>query len=101
MSSGTKHLGESMAAILICMSIASLLFSACYVYRNSKRYNWMVIVLKLLIISALIRIIERFNYTEVFFAADGSSFGAVIGVEISITWACLLVSEFYIAMKYL
>ena len=98
---GAKHLGESISAILICMAVASMLFSACYVYHNSARYNWMVIVLKLMIISAIVRIIERFNYTEVFFDNESSGFGAVIGIEIAITWACLLVSEFYISMKYL
>ena len=64
---GLEHLGESLAAIMICTSIASMLFAACYIYSNSTKYNWMVIVLKLLIISALVRIVERFDYTEVFF----------------------------------
>jgi hypothetical protein len=82
------------------MSVASMCFASCYVYKNSVRFNWMVGVLILLIISALVRIVERFNYTESVFDPKGETFGAIIGVEIAITWCFLLVSEFYIAMKY-
>ena len=100
MSSNHKHLGESINAILICMSVASMCFACCYVYKNSAKYNWMVGVLILLIISALVRIVERFGYTESVFDPKGETFGIVIGIEIAITWAFLLISEFYISMKY-
>ena len=63
---GLEHLGQSLIAIAIWTAIAAMLFAACYIYRNSTRYNWMVIVLKLLIISGIVRIIERFRFTEVF-----------------------------------
>lgn len=96
-----KHIGESLNAILICMSVASMLFASCYVYKNSvKGCNWMVTVLILLMVSALVRIVERFGYTSSFFDPQGGTFGALIGVEIAITWSFLLVSEFYLAMKY-
>lgn len=95
-----KHLGESLNAIFICMSVAAMLFSTCYVYKNSGRFNWMVAVLLLLVFSALVRIIERFGYTETIADPQGGTFGVLIGIEIAITWSFMLVSEFYIAMKY-
>ena len=96
-----KHIGESLNAILICMSVASMLFATCYVLKNSnKGCNWIVTILILLIISALVRMIERFNYTQMMADPDSTTYGTLIGVEIAITWSFLLVSEFYIAMKY-
>ena len=95
------HLGESLNAILICMSVASMLFATCYIYKNSaKGCNWMVMVLTMLMISAIVRIVERFGYTESIFDPKGNIFGAAIGIEIAITWSFLLVSEFYLAMQY-
>lgn len=99
--SNHKHIGESLNAILICMSVASMLFATCYVYKNStKGCNWMVTVLSLLIVSALVRIIERFGYTESIAEPQSNMFGALIGTEIAVTWTFLLVSEFWLAMQY-
>ena len=58
-----QSLGESLSAILICMAIASMCFTTCYVYKNSNGPNFMVSVLIMLIISAAVRVIERFNFT--------------------------------------
>ena len=57
------NLGESLSAILICMAVASMIFTTCYVYKNSNGCNWMVTVLFMLVISAIVRIIERFEFT--------------------------------------
>ena len=101
MSSNHKHIGESLIAILICMSVASMLFASCFVYKSSgKSCNWMVTIMILLILSALVRLIERFNYTDSILDPKSSTYGTMIGLEVAFTWAFLLVSEFCIAMKY-
>lgn len=91
---------ESISAILICMAIASMCFTTCYVYKNSNGPNVMVVVLIMLIISAIVRCIERFDFTESFFDPKGEYYGVIIGSEISVTWSTLLVSEWLIAMRY-
>lgn len=60
----------------------------------------MVTVLLMLVISALVRVIERFNYTDNLFDTDGEYFGVIIGVEISIAWICCLLAEWITAMKF-
>lgn len=94
------NLAESLSAILICMAVASMCFTTCYVYKNSNSYNWMVTILIMLIISAIVRVIERFNYTESFFSPTGDTYGLIIGIEIAVTWSTLLLAEFLIAMKF-
>jgi len=100
-----RDLGESLSAILICMSVASMCFTACYIYRmnadsHGGKCNWMITVLILLMISAVFRVVERFGYTETIFSPKNEFFGLLIGVEISVTWMTLLLAEFYTAMKY-
>ena len=94
------NLAESLSAILICMAVASMIFTTCYVYKNGNGFSWMVTILMMLITSAVVRVIERFNYTDSFFSPTGDSYGLVIGSEIAITWSTLLLAEFLIAMKY-
>lgn len=103
--SGHRDLGESLSAILICMAVASMCFTACYIYRmnadgNGGKYNWMITVLIMLIVSAIVRVIERFGYTETIFDPKNDFFGILIGVEIAVTWTTLLLAEFLTAMKY-
>lgn len=93
-------LSESLSAIVICMAIASMCFTTCYVYKNRGNFNFMVLILIMLIISAIVRVIERFQVTDSFFSPQGESYGLVIGCEISIIWATLLLAEWFIAMKY-
>ena len=93
-------LAESLSAILICMAVASMCFTACFIYRNTKQCNFMVTVLMMLIISAIVRVIERFSITDSFFSPQDGNYGCIIGIEVAVTWATLLVAEFIIAMKY-
>ena len=96
-----KHrLFESLSAILICMAIASMCFAACFVAKTSARYNFMLTILLMMIVSAIVRVVERFNFTDLFLDPKSDSYGLIIGAEISITWGTLLVAEFLLAMKY-
>ena len=45
------------------MAVASMCFTTCYVYKNATKYNFMVTILLMLIVSAIVRCIERFNLT--------------------------------------
>lgn len=96
----SNSLPESLSAIVIVMAVASMCFTSCYVYKSSHAMNWMVLILLMLIISAVVRVIERFNLTGSLISTEHDSYGYLIGVEISITWGCLLLSEWLIAMKY-
>ena len=60
----------------------------------------MVTVLLMLVLSAAVRIVERFQLTQYMVDPDGTNYGGIIGLEISITWACLLLAEWLIATKY-
>ena len=60
----------------------------------------MVTVLLMLIVSAIVRVVERFSVTDSFYSPQSEHYGVIIGVEIAITWSTLLVAEFIIAMKY-
>ena len=82
------------------MAVASMIFTTCYVYKNSNGCNWMVTVLFMLVISAIVRIIERFEFTSSFLDQESDSYGIIIGTEIAVTWATLLLAEFIIAIKY-
>ena len=103
MSSNDNHtkLAESLSAIFICMAIASMCFALFFVYQSSRKLNFMSTILIMLILSALIRVIERFKLTDSFFDPDESSiYGVILGVEIALTWSTLLLAEFFMAMKY-
>ena len=54
----------------------------------------------MLIVSALVRVIERFQMTEYLVDPQSQNYGLIIGSEITITWGCLLVAEWLIAMKF-
>ena len=55
----------------------------------------------MLILSAVVRVIERFSLTDNFFDPEQSSiYGVILGFEIAVTWSTLLLAEFMIAMKY-
>ena len=82
------------------MAVASMVFTTCYVYKNGNQYNFMITILIMLIVSAVVRVIERFSVTDSFFEPQGEYYGLIIGSEIAITWSTLLVAEFLIAMKY-
>ena len=60
----------------------------------------MVTVLLMLVVSSLVRVIERFSFTETFFDKDGDYFGVIVGCEISLAWICSLLAEWITAMKY-
>ena len=60
----------------------------------------MITILLMLIVSAVVRVIERFSITDSFFNPQGQYYGLIIGTEIAITWSTLLVAEFIVAMKY-
>ena len=95
----TNNIGDSLAAIGICMAVAAMCLTTCYV-AGHKGNGFMVTILIMLILSAIIRVIERFNYTEVMFDKDGEYFGIIVGAEISIAWTCCLLAEWFVAMKY-
>ena len=82
------------------MAVASMCFTTCYVWKNSSGRNFMITVLIMLISSAVVRVIERFNYTDSVFDPQGESYGLIIGGEIILTWSTLLVAEWLVAMKY-
>ena len=67
----SHNLAESLSAILICMAVASMCFTTCYVYKNGNSYNFMVTILLMLIMSAIVRVIERFSITDSFFEPKG------------------------------
>ena len=94
------NLGEALSAIMISMAVASMCFTICYVYKQSNHFNFMMVILLMLIFSAMVRVIERFNYTESFFSPDDEYYGLIIGFEIIVTWSTLLLAEFLLAMKY-
>ena len=50
------------------MAIASMCFTTCYVAKNRGGCNFMVAILTMLIISAIVRVIERFQVTDSFFS---------------------------------
>ena len=60
----------------------------------------MVFILLMLIVSAIVRVVERFQITDSFFNPQGEKYGLIIGAEISVIWATLLLAEWFIAMKY-
>ena len=60
----------------------------------------MITILLMLIVSAIVRVVERFSITDSFFNPQGEYYGLIIGLEIAITWSTLLVAEFIVAMKY-
>ena len=91
---------ESFSAILICMACSSMLFTIYIVCRNTNGYSFYITILLMLIVSAIVRVVERFQFTEYLVDSQGDTYGAVIGMEISITWGCLLLAEWLIAMKY-
>ena len=94
-----QNLGDTFSAIIICMAVAVMCLTVCYVYKNSS-CSFMITILMMLITSALVRVVERFNYTENMFDKEGDYFGIIIGVEISLAWICCLLAEWYTAMKY-
>ena len=63
---GDHNLPESFSAILICMAVASMLFTIYIVAKNSHGFSFMVVILLMLIISAIVRVVERFQFTELF-----------------------------------
>ena len=95
-----NSLPESFSAILICMAVSSMLFTIYIVARNNHGFSFMVTILLMLIVSAVVRVVERFQFTEYFVESTEHKYGAVIGMEISVTWGCLLLAEWLIAMKY-
>ena len=60
----------------------------------------MVTCLIMLIISAIVRVVERFSIHDSFFNPGQENYGCIIGIEIAITWATLLVAEYIIAIKF-
>lgn len=94
-----ENIGGSVSGILICMAVAVLCLTVFYVYKNSG-CSFMISILMMIIISSLVRIVERFNYTESWFDKEGDYYGVIIGAEISIAWICCLLAEWYTAMKY-
>ena len=54
----------------------------------------------MLIISAIVRVVERFSIHDSFFNPGQENYGCIIGIEIAITWATLLVAEYIIAIKF-
>ena len=93
-------LEETFSAIGIAMAVASMLFTTCYIYKNTGKFNFMMTILIMLILSAVVRVIERFSFTDSFFDPKGDSYGLMIGIEIAFAWSTLLVAEFLLAMKY-
>ena len=68
--------------------------------KNQKKWNVMVTILLMLVLSGAVRSVERFSLSELIFDKEGDNFGIVIGLEISITWTLLLCAEFLLAIKY-
>ena len=95
----TNNIGDSIAAIGIIMAVAAMCLTTCYVYTH-KGNGFMVTILLMIIVSSVVRVIERFNYTEVLFDPEGEYFGVIVGSEISIAWTCCLLAEWFTAMKY-
>ena len=60
----------------------------------------MVTVLLMMVLSSLIRVIERFDFTQSLFDEEGDYFGVIVGFEISLAWICSLLAEWITAMKY-
>jgi len=77
-----------------------MLFTIFVVAKNAQGYSFKITILIMLIISAIVRVIERFQFTEYFVDSTQDQYGAIIGMEITITWGCLLLAEWLIAMKY-
>ena len=69
-----SNLGESISAIIICMAVATMCLTVCYVFKNTGS-SFMITVLMMVIISSLVRVVERFNYTETLFDKEGDYFG--------------------------
>ena len=91
--------GETITAIMICIAVATICFTVSRVYIYTG-WSFMVTVLLMLVISSLVRVIERFDFTETFFDKDGDYFGVIVGCEIALAWICSLLSEWITAMKY-
>ena len=91
--------GETISAVMICIAVATLCFTVSRVYIYTG-WSFMVTVLLMLVVSSLVRVIERFSFTETFFDKDGDYFGVIVGCEISLAWICSLLAEWITAMKY-
>ena len=91
---------DALSAILICMAVASMVFSTFYCYKYAGRFNFSVKILILLIISAVIRVIEKYSYTDNIFDPKGDYYGIVIGTEIAVAWSTLLIAEYFLAIKF-
>ena len=48
------------------MAVASMLFTIFVVAKNAQGYSFKITILIMLIISAIVRVIERFQFTEYF-----------------------------------
>ena len=59
------NLGSTIGALMICMSIASMVFTICYICKNQKKWNVMITILFMLVLSGAVRSVERFSLTEV------------------------------------
>ena len=62
----TNNIGDSIAAIGIIMAVAAMCLTTCYVYTH-KGNGFMITILLMLIVSSVVRVIERFNYTDILF----------------------------------
>ena len=94
-----SSIGDSIAAIGIIMAVAAMCLTTCYVGTH-KGNGFMVTILLMMIVSSIVRVIERFNYTEVMFDPESDYYGVIVGAEISIAWTCCLLAEWFTAMKY-
>ena len=94
-----SNIVDSISAIGIIMAVAAMCLTSCYVFTH-KGNGFMVSILFMLIISSIVRVIERFNYTDILFDQESEYFGIIIGAEISIAWTCCLLAEWFTAMKY-
>ena len=92
-------LGETITAVIICIAVATICFTISRVYIYTG-WSFMVTVLFMLVVSSLVRVIERFKFNEAFFDKDSDSYGVIVGIEISLAWICSLVAEWITAMKY-
>ena len=55
-------LGEIITAVMICVAVATLCFTVSRVYIYTG-WSFMVTVLLMLVLSSLVRVVERFDFT--------------------------------------
>ena len=99
MEMSTGQIAEMISGIVICIGMAAMCLSTFIVYRNHG-CSFMVTILIMLIISSMVRMVERFNYIDELIDKESKYHGAMVGVEISIAWICCLIAEWFTAMKF-